>query len=98
MIPSGTISEILTHKGNVVLTVSPDASVFEAIQKMADKNVGALLVVEGERLGHRQKLVLGEEWMLGRLACDDPIDQRVQPEAVFFQPAEELAVELPVAA
>jgi len=50
MIPSGTISEILIHKGGMVLTIPPDATVFEAIQKMADKNVGALLVTEQEKL------------------------------------------------
>jgi CBS domain-containing protein len=30
--------------------ISPDASVFEALRRMADKDVGALLVMEGERL------------------------------------------------
>jgi CBS domain-containing protein len=50
MNPSGTISEILSHKGNQVWSVSPDATVFEAIQMMADKNVGALLVVQNEKL------------------------------------------------
>jgi len=47
---NGTIGEILNHKGSQVWTVSPDATVFDAIQLMADKNIGALLVTEGERL------------------------------------------------
>ena len=50
MIPSGTINEILLHKGSQVWTISPDATVFEAIQLMADKNVGALLVTDGGKL------------------------------------------------
>lgn len=50
MIPSGSISEILDHKGSAVWTVSPETTVFEAIQLMSDKNVGALLVIEHERL------------------------------------------------
>jgi CBS domain-containing protein len=50
MIPSGTINEILEHKGTSVWTVSPDATVFEAIQMMSDKNIGALLVTEHGRL------------------------------------------------
>jgi CBS domain-containing protein len=33
-----------------VWTISPDATVFEAIQVMADKNVGALLVTDNEKL------------------------------------------------
>jgi CBS domain-containing protein len=50
MNPNGTISEILTHKGNAVWCVSPDATVFEAIQMMTEKNVGALLVTEHNKL------------------------------------------------
>ena len=46
MIPSGTINEILEHKGTAVWTILPDATVFEAIQLMSDKNVGALLVTD----------------------------------------------------
>jgi CBS domain-containing protein len=44
------IREILQHKGNTVWTIAPEATVFEAIQMMADKNVGALLVTKSERL------------------------------------------------
>jgi CBS domain-containing protein len=46
MIPIGTISEILSQKGTQVWTVSPDTMVFDAIQLMADKNIGALLVTD----------------------------------------------------
>ena len=47
---SGTIGSILNHKGRQVYSISPDATVFEAIQLMAEKNVGALLVMSEERL------------------------------------------------
>lgn len=50
MNPNGSISEILHHKGQAVWTISPDDTVFDAIQMMADKNVGALLVIEKDRL------------------------------------------------
>lgn len=50
MNPIGSIHDILSHKGANVWSISPDATVFEAIQMMADKNVGALLVTEGDRL------------------------------------------------
>ena len=50
MIPSGTINEILEYKGTRVWSIAPDATVFEAIQMMSDKNVGALLVTEQNRL------------------------------------------------
>lgn len=44
------INEILAQKGGTVWSISPEATVFEAIQMMADKNVGALLVTKGEQL------------------------------------------------
>src|SRR2546428_13076617 len=40
-----TINSILKHKGSEIWSVSPDQSVYEAIEKMADKGVGALLVI-----------------------------------------------------
>jgi len=50
MNPSGNIAEILEHKGSTIWSVTPTATVFEAIELMANKNVGALLVMEGEKL------------------------------------------------
>jgi CBS domain-containing protein len=50
MIPSGNISEILEIKGNAAWTVTPDTIVFDAIEMMAEKNVGALLVTEKGKL------------------------------------------------
>ena len=50
MNPIGTINEILTQKGTTVWRISPEATVFEAIQMMADKNIGALLVTDNEIL------------------------------------------------
>ena len=44
------VSHILTQKGNVVFTISPESNVFEALQLMADKNIGALVVQEEGRL------------------------------------------------
>lgn len=48
-----TISAILRHKGSDVWTISGDTTVYAAIKEMADKNVGALLVVneEGKPVG-----------------------------------------------
>lgn len=50
MNPNATISEILSYKGSNAWSVSPSATVFEAIKLMAEKNVGALLVTEAEKL------------------------------------------------
>lgn len=45
-----TVREILHKKGNNVYSISPNQKIFEALQVMAEKEVGALLVMEGESL------------------------------------------------
>ncbi len=46
------VDSILDRKGHQVWFIGPDASVFEAIHGMADKNVGALLVMDsGDLVG-----------------------------------------------
>jgi len=47
---SGNIGGILSQKSDDIFSVAPDATVLEAIEIMDEKNVGALLVIEGERL------------------------------------------------
>ena len=47
-----TVGAVLGQKPDEVLSIAPDASVYEAIELMAEKAVGALLVMErGELLG-----------------------------------------------
>ena len=50
MNPNATISDILSQKGSRAWSISPEATVLDAVQMMADKNVGALLVTENDRL------------------------------------------------
>ncbi|TVR62315.1 MAG: CBS domain-containing protein [Gemmatimonadales bacterium] len=59
------ISEILTGKSSILFTIRPDDSVYAAVEKMADRNIGALLVMdEGGLRGiiterdYRDKIVL----------------------------------------
>ena len=45
-----TVRELLERKGGVVWTIAPSASVLEAIKIMAEKAVGALVVMDGSNL------------------------------------------------
>lgn len=45
-----TVSDLLRDKGNEVFSIGPDDTVFEAIRFVAEKGVGALLVMEGDRV------------------------------------------------
>jgi CBS domain-containing protein len=44
------VADLLNHKGRDVWSLAPDATVYEAIDQMAQKGIGAMLVMEGERL------------------------------------------------
>ncbi len=44
-----TIKDLLANKGQEIWSVGPDATVYEAIELMADKGVGALMVMDEER-------------------------------------------------
>ncbi|NGP76266.1 CBS domain-containing protein [Balneolaceae bacterium YR4-1] len=59
------IRNILNEKGTKVFDIEPEDTVYDAIKKMADKDIGALLVMEGEKLkgiiterDYRNKVIL----------------------------------------
>jgi CBS domain-containing protein len=45
-----TIRQILAEKGNEIWSVSPDDTVLDAIRQMAERGVGALMVMQGDQL------------------------------------------------
>ena len=45
-----TVREIIATKGGEIWTIPPDTTVFDALKTMADKNVGALLVLDGDAI------------------------------------------------
>ena len=59
------VQDILLKKGNDVIHIDPEATVFDAISKMSERNVGALLVMEHDKLAgiisdkdYRNKVIL----------------------------------------
>jgi len=45
-----TVRQLLDQKGRNIWSIHPDATVFDAIAKMADKDVGSLVVMDGDEL------------------------------------------------
>ena len=45
-----TVQQVLDRKGSEVWYISPDATVFDAIAKMAEKDIGSLVVMDGDEL------------------------------------------------
>jgi CBS domain-containing protein len=72
-----TVDQILKDKGPALYRIEPDAPVLEAIKLMAEKHIGALLVMHGDALvgilserDYARKVVL-----LGRSSADTPVSQ-----------------------
>lgn len=84
-----TIEAVLKHKGSIVWWISPDATVFEAIRLMAEKNIGALLVLnhQGRLLGifterdYTRKIAL-----LGRSSKDTLVRDVITDKVVVATP------------
>lgn len=45
-----TVHEILEKKGKQIWSISPDSTVLDALKLMAEKKIGALLVIKNENL------------------------------------------------
>ena len=84
-----TVAEILKAKGSsAVFSISPSATVYEAVKLMAEKNVGALLVMEGERIvgvvterDYARKVVL-----LARSSKDTPLRDVMTSAVIYVRP------------
>ncbi len=79
---------ILKSKGSQIWSIGPDAKVFKALEFMAEKNIGAVLVMEGDRLvgvlserdyarkvilkGHASKDLAVRDIMTADVACVAP--------------------------
>ena len=45
-----TIRQLLDQKGRTIWSIHPDATVFDAVAKMAEKDIGSLVVMDGQKL------------------------------------------------
>ena len=76
------LSEILDEKGADVLQIEADASVFEAVKRMVEANVGSLLVTErGENTG-----IVTERDYLRRVALEGRTDKETAVGKIMSSP------------
>ena len=86
-----TVAELLKSKSDqAVYTVAPDATVFDAVKLMAEKNIGALLVINGETLDgifterdYARKIILA-----GRSSKETPVRDIMSSPVMFVHPAQ----------
>lgn len=71
------VADILKAKGNFIYAITSNASVFDALKMMAEKNIGALMIIEDEKLlgifserDYARKIVLQ-----GKASHDTPVSE-----------------------
>ena len=87
-----TVREILKSKGSEVFSVHPESTVYEALQIMAERNVGALLVFDSARLAgifserdYARKLVLK-----GKFSRTTMVKKVMTEEVITVTPEEDI--------
>jgi CBS domain-containing protein len=86
------VRHILERKGNDIWSVAPETTVFEALQLMAQKDIGTVLVMESDRLigimserDYARKVIL-----LGRSSKETKVKEIMSTEISTIQPDQTL--------
>ena len=87
-----TVRQILDKKGPFVWSISPSAMVYDAIKLMADKNVGALIILEGDLLkgivserDYARKVILK-----GKSSKDTPVQAIMSLDVITIRPEQSI--------
>ena len=85
-----TVAQILKLKPAGVVAIRPDVPVLDALKLLADKDVGAVLVMDGPRLvgivserDYARKVALK-----GKSSSDTPVSEIMTREVVFVTPTQ----------
>ena len=88
-----SVKQVLKGKGYDVWSVGPEASVYDAIEMMADKEVGALVVMEGDSLvgvfterDYARKIALQ-----GRSSRDTKVKEIMTSRVAYVRPGHSVA-------
>ena len=87
-----TVREILNKKGNLIWSVSPEATVYEALQLMAEKEAGAVLVIENGKIkgilserDYARKVVLH-----GKFSKDTSVIDIMSDKVIYVDPSQSI--------
>lgn len=82
-----TAGHILQEKGNRIWSVSPDTMVYDALTLMAEKNLGAVLVLDGTRIAgifserdYARKVILK-----GKSSKETPVREIMTADVLFIR-------------
>jgi CBS domain-containing protein len=87
-----SVSQLLDGKGRAIYSIGPEDPVLEAIRLMADRHVGALVVMKGEELvgivserDYARKVIL-----MGRASDETPVWEIMSSPVVTVAPTQSL--------
>lgn len=83
-----TVKDVLAGKGTVIWSVEPETTVLDALRLMADKELGAVLVLEKDRLvGMFSERDYARQVILkGRASKDTPVRDVMSQRIVYVRP------------
>ncbi|RMF35512.1 MAG: CBS domain-containing protein [Chloroflexi bacterium] len=83
-----TVRQVLQAKGWAVWSISPETTMYEALQLMAEKNVGALVVLdEGRLVGIFTERDYARKVALQGRSCTDTLVREVMtPRVIYVHP------------
>lgn len=84
----GAVSKILERKGNIIFSISPETSVFRALEIMVEKNVSALLVTEADKLAgiFTEKDYARKVILKGKASKQTKIKEIMSQDVIFVTP------------
>jgi len=82
------VNDLLKTKGRAVWTCSPQTTLLDALKLMAEKNIGALLVMEGDRITGilSERDVVRRISKKGQCLLDEPVDGFMTEEVIVVRP------------
>jgi CBS domain-containing protein len=86
------LRDIIQRKGGDVFSVGPEATVFEALELMAEKNIGALLVCEGDKVHGilTERDCVRRVELQGRTVRDTPVKDIMTSKVLYVQTGQPL--------
>ncbi len=83
-----SVRDVLAQKGDVIWSVAPDATVFETLQLMAEKEIGAVLVLSGGKpVGIFTERHYAREVILkGKASKDTPVSVVMETHVIYVKP------------
>lgn len=83
-----TVRQLLDQKGRKIWSIKPNATVFDAIEKMAEKDIGSLVVMDGDELVGiiTERHYARNVFLKGKASPKTPVSEIMERKVIIAQP------------